>query len=83
MRGMLTTFPFSSGSVRSGVRAVAGDVLIFSSAHFLRVFTARWLGLPTLGGQYFILSTASLCALGHEHDARPVRALRLGSLSLR
>jgi probable phosphoglycerate mutase len=51
------------------VRGAAGNVLIFSSAHFLRVFTARWLGLPTLGGAYFILGTASLCALGYEHDA--------------
>ena len=51
------------------VRAVPGDVLLFSSAHFLRVFTARWLGLPTLGGQWFVLGTASLCTLGYEHDA--------------
>lgn len=51
------------------VRAVPGDVLLFSSAHFLRAFTARWLGLPTRGGESFVLSTASLCALGFEHDA--------------
>src|SRR5436305_5080970 len=31
--------------VVSQIRALKGDVLIFSSGHFLRVFTARWLGL--------------------------------------
>jgi probable phosphoglycerate mutase len=54
--------------VVSRVRAVQGDVLLFSSGHFLRVFAARWLGLEPAGGQYFLLSTASLSALGYEHN---------------
>jgi broad specificity phosphatase PhoE len=54
--------------VVSRVRTVQGDVLLFSSGHFLRVFAARWLGLEPAGGRYFLLSTASLSALGYEHN---------------
>jgi broad specificity phosphatase PhoE len=62
--------------VVSRVRAIEGNVLLFSSAHFLRVLSARWLGLEAAGGRYLLLSTASLSVLGYEHNlAEP--AIRL------
>jgi broad specificity phosphatase PhoE len=50
------------------IRNVAGNVLLFSSGHFIRVLTGCWLGLGPNGGRYFLLNPASLSALSYEHN---------------
>ncbi len=55
--------------VVSRIRAIQGNVLLFTSGHFMRVLASRWLGLePTANSRYFMLSTASLSALGYENE---------------
>jgi len=63
--------------VVSRVRAVHGNVLLFSSGHFSRVFAARWLGLEPAAGKYFLLSTASLGMLAYEHNNPSEPVIRL------
>jgi broad specificity phosphatase PhoE len=60
--------------VVSRLRAVPGDVLLFSSGHFIRVLATRWIGLEvTANARRFMLSTASLSAVGYEKElSRPV-----------
>ncbi len=50
------------------LRALPGDVAVFSHGHFGRVLTARWLQRPVDLGQHLILDPATLCVL--DLDAR-------------
>ena len=54
-------------------RAVAGNTALFAHGHLLRVFAARWIGLPASSGQHFLLNTGTLCVLGYYHEIPAVR----------
>ena len=56
------------------VRAVEGNAVVFAHGHVLRVLVVRWLGLPVIAGQHFLLDTATLSVLG---DYRGVPAVRI------
>ncbi|GGR97572.1 phosphatase [Streptomyces aureoverticillatus] len=50
-----------------------GSVVLFAHGHYLRVLTARRLGLPPSAGAHFQLSTGTVSRLSYEHG-RPVLA---------
>jgi broad specificity phosphatase PhoE len=65
-----------AGRVITRLRKIDADVLLFSSAHILRVLAGCWLGLGAAGGKNFVLTTATLSMLGYEHN-RGEPAVRL------
>ena len=59
------------------LRALEGNIAIFSHGHFGRVLAARWIGLSVRQAQPFLLNTASLSILGYEHNVPEVSAIVL------
>ncbi|GAA0267212.1 histidine phosphatase family protein [Streptomyces polychromogenes] len=49
------------------LRAGKGDVVLVAHGHFLRVLTARYLGLPPEAGRLFLLRTGTVSELSTEH----------------
>jgi probable phosphoglycerate mutase len=59
------------------LRALEGNVALFSHGHFGRVLGARWIGLPVDEGARFLLDTASVSILAFEHGNPDAPAIAL------
>jgi broad specificity phosphatase PhoE len=59
------------------LRALEGDIAIFSHGHFGRALAARWIGLEIWQAQNLLLCTASISILGYEHNVAEVPAIVL------
>ncbi len=62
--------------VVSRLRALEGNVLVFSSGHVLRVLGARWIDAPAALGRHLTLDPTGVCALGYDHT-RADKVIRL------
>lgn len=59
------------------LRALDGNVALFSHGQFGCVLAARWIGLPLLDAQHFALGTASLSILGFDPHHPEVAVIAL------
>jgi probable phosphoglycerate mutase len=55
------------------LRALDGNVALFSHGHFGRVLGTRWIGLPVADSGRLQLDTASLSILGQEHGSPVIK----------
>ncbi len=60
-------------AVAARVRAVDGDVALFSHGHFLRVLAARWVGWPVEAGRHLLLDTGTLSELDTKRGDPVIR----------
>ena len=61
------------------LRALDGDVALFTHGHFGCVLAARWIELPVFEGRRFLLGTASLCILGFGPNDPEMTIIELGN----
>ncbi len=59
------------------LRVLPGNVALFTHGHFGCVLAVRWIGLPVIEGEHFLLGEAALNILAHDphHPGVPVIAL--------
>ncbi|MFI6868777.1 acid phosphatase [Nocardia sp. NPDC050406] len=62
---------------RAEIALADRDVVCVGHGHFSRALIARWLEFEVREGRRFFLSTAGISVLGHDHDARTLRAHNL------
>jgi probable phosphoglycerate mutase len=65
--------------VLAAIREAAEVIALFSHGHFLRVLTARWLGLSPAEGRLLALGTGAVCALGYEREQPVIQLWNLVS----
>lgn len=63
------------------LRALDGNIALFSHGHFGRVLAARWIGLPVGQAQPFLLNTASISILCYAHGRPDQPAIELWNAS--
>ena len=63
------------------LRALDGNIALFSHGHFGCVLGVRWIGLPVIEAQHFLLGTASLSVLGNEPSRPEVPVITLWNSS--
>jgi probable phosphoglycerate mutase len=59
------------------LRALEGNIAIFSHGHFGCVLAARWIGLEIEHASHFLLDTASVSILGYGHQRAAEPAIML------
>ena len=59
------------------LRTMGGNIALFSHGEFGLALAARWIMLPVVEGQHFLLGTASLSILGYNPSHPDVRVIAL------
>ena len=58
--------------VLARINNIPGDVCLVAHGHFLRVLTARWVGLPPVNGEHLAFDPAALSVLGDDRGIAPI-----------
>jgi broad specificity phosphatase PhoE len=62
------------------LRALTGNVALFTHGQFACVLAMRWIGMPIAEATHFVLGTASLSILANNPDHPSVRVIALWNL---